>query len=376
MPLNFYLRKSENIQTKDEKMKIAIDCRMSGCSGIGTFLDGILDNIISTGNEFILIGLKNKISAPNVQNIDCSVKMFSVKEMFFFPKAIRNIINTADVFFTPYCNIPCGIKVPVFSTIHDVVFLDVKGLAGKAGTLVRKFFYQRAINKSRAVITVSQFSKNRIIANLKCSKEIFVVYNGLPSYLENFTPSETKKTDTVIFIGNIKKHKGLPVLLNAYPDFYKNMQEKNISPKLLITGSSENFRTKDNGVLSLIEKINSQCNSSIEFTGWVSDEKLRELLCCSKVLVQPSLYEGFGIPPLQALKCRTRALISDIPVFKEIYSDLPVDFFKSEDSKDLAEKLASSFTQTKPLPDLPEKYSYKKTAEYLLQYFNYARTDK
>ena len=94
MPLNFYLRKSENIQTKDEKMKIAIDCRMSGCSGIGTFLDGILDNIISTGNEFILIGLKNKISAQNVQNVDCSVKMFSVKEMFFFPKAIAQTTQT------------------------------------------------------------------------------------------------------------------------------------------------------------------------------------------------------------------------------------------------------------------------------------------
>lgn len=328
-------------------MKIAVDMRMSGKSGIGTFLDELIPYFKESGNEFYF-------SCPDV-------KTFSIKEMFCFPKEELKKINSCDAYFTPYCNIPGGIKIPVYSTIHDVVFLDVKGLAGKAGTAIRKFFYSYAIKRSKAVFTVSQFSKERIIANLKCKKPIHVVHNGTPSYYDNVVSCKNKG-NYMIFIGNIKKHKGLSVLLEAFEFILQSRPDV----KLMIVGSNENFRSKDDSINSKIEKINFHHKDAIQFTGFVENEKLKELLARAKLLVQPSLYEGFGIPPLQALKCGTNAVISDIPVFKEIYGQLPVTFFKNQDSSDLKDKILetldkdfnSSFT---------EIYSYRKTAEAILK---------
>ena len=104
-------------------MKIAVDLRMSGKSGIGAFIDSMLPTL-KAGAEVV--------------EIKPDIKPFSLKEMFFFPKNELKKINGCDAFFSPYCNVPgrffCrGIKVPIFTTIHDVIFLDLP-LAGKVGT--------------------------------------------------------------------------------------------------------------------------------------------------------------------------------------------------------------------------------------------------
>lgn len=328
-------------------MKIAVDMRMSGKSGIGTFLDELIPYFKNSSHEFYF-------SCPDV-------KTFSLKEMFSFPKDELNKINSCDAYFTPYCNIPGGIKVPVYSTIHDVVFLDVKGLTGKLGTAARKYFYVRSIRKSKAIFTVSEFSRKRIIANLNCKKPIHVVHNGTPSYYDNVTPC-AKKENYMIFIGNIKKHKGLSVLLDAF----EMLMQSRPDVKLMIVGNNENFRSEDSTIYSKIEKINFHHKDAIVFTGFVENEKLKELLTKAKLLVQPSLYEGFGIPPLQALKCGTNAVISDIQVFKEIYGQLPVTFFKCQDSSDLKEKIVQVL-DNETMPEFKELYSYRKTAEKILE---------
>ena len=83
-------------------------------------------------------------------------------------------------------------------------------------------------------------------------------------------------------------------------------------------------------------------------------------------MVQPSLYEGFGVPPLQALYCGTKAVISDIDVFKEIYAALPVTFFKAGDVDDLARKMREVYFDDSPLPDFEHIYSYKNSAKIIL----------
>ena len=111
-------------------MKIAIDCRQFGYSGIGTFIKNIVDTVVTnTQNHFLLIGRKKDLTCyiqyTNVELQECDIKPFSIKEIFFFP---TKRINQCDAFFTPYINIPLGIKTPVFSTIHDVIFFDLKEL--------------------------------------------------------------------------------------------------------------------------------------------------------------------------------------------------------------------------------------------------------
>ena len=358
-------------------MKIAIDCRMSGKSGIGAFLDSMLPTFLQTEHSYLLLGLgeekilelqkKDFYSDKRIEFLSCPIKTFSVKELFFFPKTILKKINACDLYFTPYCNVPSGIKVPVYSTIHDLVFLDMKGLSGRFGTLARKFFYKRAVKKSKALFTVSNFSKQRITELLHCKKDVTVVYSGVPLYSEDYFPDgSTKKTDTVIFIGNIKKHKGLATLIPAFCEFRNRIaKEKNVFPKLLIVGSKENFRSSDRSLLLLQE--DSEKNG-ITFTGFIPDSQLLHLISQAKILIQPSFYEGFGVPPLQALYAGTKAIISDIAVFKEIYEKLPVTYFKCGDSSDLAEKMYCVWNEEKELESVKRIYSYSTSAKIILEY--------
>ncbi len=343
-------------------LRIAIDCRMIGSGGIGTFISELIPYFLEH-NECLLIGTHEQcmdfLRLQNVEFCYCDVKPFSMQEMFSFPQDVLNAIHKYDCYFTPYCNIPGGIQIPVFSTIHDIVFLDVKGLTGFLGRIGRKYFYQRAINMSKMIFTVSEFSKSRILAKLHCKKAIKVVYNSFPSYLiqksEKFVSPQKK--NSILFVGNIKKHKGLKILLDAF----EKAKKQGLKSRLVIVGNKDNFRTGDE---ETVERLNSFSGGQIEFTGKITNEKLRELYASSLVLVQPSLYEGFGIPPLEAMVMGTPAIISDIPVFKEIYKDFPVEYYNAQNSDELCKKLLEAESSPKKieLGSLKEKYSYKKSA--------------
>ncbi len=345
-------------------MRIAIDCRMIGSGGIGSYIYEMIPYFLEK-NECLLIGTHDQcmdfLRLENVEFCFCDVKPFSFSEMFAFPKDVLEKIHHYDVYFTPYCNIPSGITIPVYSTIHDVVFLDVKGLTGKLGRLGRKFFYNRAVSLSKVIFTVSEFSKKRIIENLHCKKQIEITYNSVPSYLTKEFEDEvpvTKKDDIFLFVGNIKKHKGLKTLLDAY----EIACQKGFSSKLVIVGNADNFRTGDEAT---VERLTSMPQDKIIFTGKISKEELKQYYQKARFLVQPSFYEGFGIPPLEAMTVGTPAIISDIDVFKEIYSDFPVEFFKTGDAQDLAQKMLSFTDKKIDISNLSQKYSYKKSAELI-----------
>lgn len=358
-------------------MKIAIDCRMCGKSGIGAFIDGVLPYFIKSNNSLLLLGLTqetvpNTVKKLNLSDYDiefcpCNVKTFSLKELLFYPKDISKKINSCNYYFSPYCNIPSGIKIPIFTTIHDIVFLDIPGLTSKIGTFIRKCFYQYAIFKSRAIFTVSNFSADRIQNKLWCNKPIYVVYSALPEYLLN-SNSIQEKNNSIIFIGNIKKHKGFATLLPAFTDFNAQLKQKNLeNAKLIIVGSQDNFRTQDSSITTLLDSCNKD---DIEFTGYISDAELQKKLSQAKILVQPSTYEGFGLPPLQALYCHTNAIISDIPVFKEIYKDYPVTYFATNNVKDLTKKMTQVWNKPEPLNSIPDLYSFSKTTSLILSHLN------
>ncbi|MBQ8385202.1 MAG: glycosyltransferase family 4 protein [Spirochaetaceae bacterium] len=352
-------------------MKLAIDCRMMGSGGIGTYLCGLLP-YFTEEHQCLLLGrpkdLEEFKGKNGVEILDCSIETFSLKELFCFPSDLLRAINSCDAYYTPYCNIPGrlfggGITIPIFSTIHDVVFLDIPELAGGIGTMVRKWFYQHAVKKSCGVFTVSQFSAERIrsLLHFPDDKPLVVTYNAVPHWFTESGPQEGNsaekaavRSDDLLFVGNIKAHKGLHVLLPAF----RLARQKGLQGRLVIVGNANNFRTGDSGIL---EQFQSLPEEDFSFTGRVSDDELRDLYRRCRLLVQPSLYEGFGMPPLEALSQGTNVVLSDIPVFQEIYEGMPVTFFKAGDVEDLAEKLLSAWQL--PPPVLREnRYSFKKTA--------------
>ena len=357
-------------------MKISVDCRHIDSSGIGVYARECLSFLLNSSNRFYLFGdpekLKFAANKQNVKIIPCTIKPFSLRETFAFPVNFLEIINNGDLYYSPYFNVPSGIKVPVYTTIHDIIFPDMPELTSFIGLKIRMWFYRRSFRLSRKIFTVSQFSKSRIEHYAENKVPVIVTYNAIQSYFfstssqnENTSNKKPEKNDFILFVGNIKKHKGLGCLLDAFFE----ARNCGLKQRLLIVGSSGNFRSKDD---AFNEKLSLFKNNEVHFTGSIPDIELKRLYSEASLLVQPSLYEGFGIPPLEAMYSGTLPLISDIPVFNEIYGEFPVVFFKTGDSVDLKEKLLSLLLN-KEAPkitlndNLLNRYSYKLTAEIILR---------
>jgi glycosyltransferase involved in cell wall biosynthesis len=342
---------------------------MIEASGVGVYLRECLPYLLDSPNSFVLLGDEKKLtpfvkSRQNSQIITCTIKPFSLAELWAFPRALKKKINKTDLYYSPYFNIPAGIKVPVYTTIHDIIFPDMPELVSKPGLAVRMWFYRRAAKKSKKIFTVSRFSKSRIEYHLGNSTPVTVTYNAAQSFFSIRKNSSATKEKIVLFIGNIKKHKGLRCLLDAF--FLA--KTGGLPHKLVIVGSKDHFRSADG---EMVKKLEHADSGLIEFTGFIPNEQLKALLLNAALLVQPSLYEGFGYPPLEAMSLGTSALISDIPVFREIYDGFPVTFFRAGDAADLKEKMMALLTdnnkQPLVLPDhLRNKYTFKKTASIIM----------
>lgn len=307
-------------------IKIAVDCRMLGMSGVGVFLKNFLDYALPHYSDiyFLLIGtarleLYSYLDNVTIQTVE--IPPFSVREYFSFP--VKEI-NDCDIYFNPNYNIPSGIKIPICCTIHDLLFWDVKEVSSFIGRWIRILAVKRAYHLSELIFTVSNFSLSRIHKHLG-NKQAVVTYNALRPVIKR-TDALVHGRKYIVFVGNVKPHKGLKNLLVAYNE-YRLRDEY----ELIIVGNYQSFKT------AYPEILEYENMDGISFTGKVSDEKLWELIGNAAILVQPSVYEGFGIPPMEALFMGIPVVLSDIPVFKEIYSDFPVTFFECGNPESLAE---------------------------------------
>ena len=351
-------------------MIITIDCRQIDSSGTGVYLRECLPFFLKSDHKFILLGNSNRLGISflkyiNIEIIECSIKSFSIVELLFFPKKILRKINNSDLYYSPFFNIPGGIKIPVFSTIHDIIFPDMPELTSRFGLAIRMFFYKRCFIHSKLIFTVSEFSKSRIKNYLGNEKPIVVTHSAIQEQFLKLHSKivNIKKKEIIVFIGNIKKHKGLNCLLEAFL-LAKN---EGIPHILIVIGDNKNFRTHDNDFL---KKLNSFDQNTVFFTGHITNEQLIDYISSATLLIQPSLYEGFCLPPLEALVLGTQAIISNIPVLKEIYSEYPVIFFQAGDPIDLKNKIVSTISnKTKiSLPDhLATKYTFQKTSSIIME---------
>lgn len=313
--------------------RFAIDCRYIGKSGIGTYIENIVDRLLVEHPEhqyLFICEVDSKIEKrDNVVIFETNIPPFSLNELFCFPVSE---VNRCDAFFSPYFNLPLGIKVPIFCTIHDVIFLDRRELTSWTGYMARKFYLWNAVRMAKAIFTVSEFSKSRILHHFKTKKNIIVTFSAISSTIKEAAKQNYKKNmpPYIMYVGNIKKHKGLKVLLEGF----QKAVDKGYDSTLYLVGSADKFRTADGELNSMIEG-----NPMVKFTGFLPNEKLHRMIAEANLLVLPSYYEGFGLTPLEGLYLGTDVLISDIEVLKEVYGKLPVTYFKCGDADDLAAKL-------------------------------------
>ena len=335
-------------------MKIAIDCRYIGKSGIGRVCEGILDHLDYKAHVFYLIGEKDKLWRFCDAHIidDCS-DPYSSKGIMSFPKQLNRI---CDCLIIPNFLIPYGVKIPVFSVMHDLAFLDVKSTTrGFLDRSIKKFLLKRCMKKSKRIACVSEFTRSRCEHYYsRYINKCYVNYNGLSNDILESSPGKfEEKENTLIYVGNVKPHKGLPTLLSAFA----KLEDDTCTLKII--GEKDLFLT---GL-----KLDERAYKNVVFTGRISESELINEIKRAKFLIQPSLYEGFGLPPLEALWLGTKPIVSDIPVFREVYSGMDVTFFRVEDVDDLLFALYNSDSKVRlNRKQISEQFNYKNCAQNIV----------
>jgi len=302
---------------------LTIDARMVLSSGIGRYLRLLLDGLRYESDWDVTVLGKSEELKPWSDYFDIvnvNISPYHPAESLAVGRAIANRTKS-DLFFSPHFNTPLiGINARRrVSTIHDVFHLSPYAEIGMLKKVYAKRLITNCYHRSQFVITVSRFTRDEVIRTLDIkANHIRVIYNAVSE--DSFYNEETQlshqsektndnNTPYLLFVGNLKPHKNLKMIVSAF----SNMREK---ADLILVGRSFDKRFDR----SLIESNDRDKETNhIILRGAVDDKELRFLYRNARSLVFPSLYEGFGLPPLESAVEGTPTILSDIPIFREIY---------------------------------------------------------
>lgn len=319
-------------------MLLIIDFRMHKASGIGTYIKSLLPFLVENF-EIVLLGNRDEIVSyewsKSVKVIKCECKIYSIKEQLELPLKIPK----CDIFWSPHYNIPI---LPIRAkfrvvTIHDAFHLAFYDTLNFMQKIYAKTIFNQALSRSDVVFSVSEFSRIEILKYTKTDKNIFIVPNAIDerrfnnhcdsAILETVAKKYKLPENFILFVGNVKPHKNLKNLLFAL---------EKVELNLVIVGKKDGFITSDSGILEIIEKNN--LGERIFFTGYVEDADIAAIYNLAKLFVFPSLYEGFGIPPLEAQACGCPVVCSNVASMPEVCGD-SVIYFDPCNVKEMRDKI-------------------------------------
>lgn len=302
-------------------------------SGIGRYIKTLLP-LIDGHFKICAIGDQNElrqyISRGDI--FPCAYSIYSFKEQFLMSRAIP----MSRIYWCPHFNLPLfqpkADKMIV--TIHDTYHLThSKGLPGFK-RLTQSILYENAAKKSAHIFTVSQFSKHEIEKHLGKYSEhkVEVIPNSLnPSQFSEISTAVVPDKKYVLYVGNQRANKGLNTLIEAFSSLPDGLNKK-FQLKLVGTPNPE-----------LRERVSRLKIDNIKFAGFVDDRDLHQYYRQADLFCMPSDYEGFGYPVLEALAHGIPVLCSNIPAFKEHFSDY-VRFFEVNNSNDLRTQMIKALS--------------------------------
>lgn len=311
------------------QLKIVVDGRMYESSGIGTYVKNILSGIKHDRVKIIApADLKHKLIGSEV--IPCNLKIYSLKELLLLPFKVPK----CDVFWSPHYNVPF-FWIPAkrrVVTIHDVYHVTPVSKLPLIKKLYSRLLIQWALLISDKVITVSDFSKTEILKYFQCApSKIEVINNGVKQvgvvkeweYIQSKYKLPAKY---LLFVGNVKPHKNIRGLLEAYLKLSERHRELY---KVVIVGAKDGFITKDSKLFTWVNS-NPDLKGQVIFTGFVADCDMDSIYHYASLFVFPSLYEGFGLPPLEAMINKCPVVASNVASIVEICKEGALYFNPTE----------------------------------------------
>ena len=258
----------------------------------------------------------------------------NIFEQFKLPKLLRKNYNDYIIHF-PDCIIPILCKNKVVITVHDMAFKSVKGSFTKKSYLWKNFMAKIAVRKANQIICITNFARSELTKYFNVSEEkINTIYNGVTLFNEiineNYINDDIKllkEKKYLLSVSTISPRKNIDGLIKAFNNI------KNDDVILVICGS--NGWLSDN-VFDIVDKLNIK--DKVIFTGKVNDEELKYLYKNCRGFVFPSFYEGFGLPPLEAMNFNVPVLASNKTSIPEVLGD-SVIYFNPYNIKDITSKL-------------------------------------
>lgn len=371
-------------------MRIGIDAYplVGQFTGIGRYIYNIIKNLekIDKRNEYILYSHRN-IQLPFPSNSRWRVSIIkgflNRSGTFWMQTQARRKLkeDKIDLFWATAAilplNLPSSIKIVL--TVHDLTWLYYPKTLKWDNRIIFPLFFKRSLVKADRIIAVSASTAKGIKEFIpELNNKVSVVYEGVGEEFRPFDKMEAKKYVSLKFgtslryiltVATIEPRKNLDNLLRAYARIIKD--NPNFDYQLLIAGAKgwKNLNIyKTYKELELSEK-------QVKFLGYVSDTDMAKLYSGAEVFILPSLYEGFGLPPLEAMASGTPVIASDIPVFREILDDAAL-LICPYNPEDIASGIHSVLTNKGLAEELRNKglervklFSWEKTARKTLQIF-------
>lgn len=286
------------------------------------------------------------------------------------PAALRKY--KADVFVSADGFASLRTKIPQCVVMHDLSFLHYPAFIKKLHLIYLKNQQPKFAAKAKLVATVSEYSKKDIEQNFSIGADkIKVVYSAVKNgyhpvaeeIKEKIKARYTDGKEYFIYVGSIHPRKNLMNLLKAFSVFKKKMKS---NMQLVIAGRlAWKFDAFTEGLKTY------KYRNEVHLLGYLPQEELIELTASAYAMVYPSLFEGFGVPPLEAMMCEVPVITSAVSSMPEIYGDAAL-YANPESFDDIADKMMLLYKDEQLRTNLivkgklqANKYSWDKTAALL-----------
>jgi glycosyltransferase involved in cell wall biosynthesis len=365
-------------------MRIAVNTRLllqGKLEGIGWFTHQTLERMVRKHPEHEFIFFFDRpydpsfIFAPNVTPVVIPPQarhplLFYMWFEWGVPYMLRKY--KADVFLSPDGYMSLSTKVPTCLVIHDLAFEHYPEHFVRSHKMYWRHYSPRFARKAARIATVSTYSKDDIVKHYGINADnIDVVYNGAhaeyrPLSWQEREDAKTKYADGCeyfVFAGALHPRKNIVNLLKAFIAF-KKRQRSNM--KLVIVGR---YAWKYEEVIEMREEM--PFKDDVKWVGYMHVDELSKVMGGAYALVYPSLFEGFGIPILEALKCEVPAIVSNTSAMPEVAGDagLLVDPTNVQDIAAKMEMLHKDETLRKKLIEASKeqvrKFSWDQSADRL-----------
>lgn len=334
-------------------MRIAINAVLSyeKPRGVGVYFDSYIANLVAKDDQneyFIFFGEWmdygfRKIEKANVHLVPLSIKRGMIARnlylTFRFPFLLKkykidflhNIDTTPVVFKT----------TPIVSTIHDLSEFFLPEKYGKLRAWIRRLYVRGEIRKSDVIMTPSLYSKNSIVKiGRKKEESVVVVHNSVALEIKE-NPHRPASRD-LLFVGEIEKTKNIEAIVKALPLLPEEF-------RLVVAGKPGN---DFDDLSKLIEE--KKLKNRVDLKGYVSLEELSRLYDESWLFVFPSLFEGFGIPLIEAMARSLPVVSSNSTCLPEVGGDACL-YFDPSKPEELADKVLAIANDESLYQDLIKK---------------------